>query len=140
MKELVSANRIVFQILHEIQNLLSSAVMSKNSSKYNFSHDFWPAWTFKCNKRKFKKNCEKLRHRFAQQAIAILKVCYSKKSKNGYQDRELQVEMVFFWGNWLIYHDGNSFKKEKKYLQIAQVLPVFVTVTTFTSNKHKKFK
>ena len=69
--------------------------MSKNSSKYNFSHDFWPAWTFKCNKRKFKKNCEKLRHHFAQQTIAISKVFYTKKSKNGYQDRELQVEMAF---------------------------------------------
>ena len=68
------------------------------------------------------------------------KYVIQKKSKNGYQDIELRVEMVFFWGNWLIYDDGNSFKKEKKYLQIVQVLPVFVTVSTFTSNKPKKFK
>ena len=63
-----------------LKYLVSSAVTLKNSLKYNFSRDSGPNWTFKCNKKRFNKNLEKLRHRFQLETMTSSKVFYSKKS------------------------------------------------------------
>ena len=71
-------NKTMFQIFKFLFCLL---VISKNSSKCNFSLVFEPQWTFRGNEdpkeKKLENNSKKVRYCFAHQTIVISKMHYS---------------------------------------------------------------
>ena len=132
-KKQKSGNKTVSQIF---KKLFSSAVMSK----YDFLREFWPNWTFKCYKKRFKKNIEKLRHLFVKQTMTISKIFYSKKSDIRMSRYGALSWNGHFLGKLVNLSPWKLLYKKKKHVQIVRVLSVFVTVSTFTSNEHKHFK